>query len=213
MQKMNRLFITGIGTDVGKTIAAAILVEAMGADYWKPIQAGELHHTDTMKVKELVTNPISVFHPEAYRLAKPMSPHAAAAEEGITINLESINPPPANNTLIIEGAGGLMVPLNDDVLIIDLIQKLQAQAVLVSRNYLGSINHTLLSAEALLSRNIPVAGIIFNGKPTPSSEEYILKRTGLKRLFNIKEEKQITPQIILQYSEVIKQRWINTDFP
>ena len=197
---MKKYFITGIGTDVGKTVASAILVETLQADYWKPIQAGDLHQTDTMTVKNLVSNKQSVFHPETYRLTKPMSPHAAAMHDGIQINLDNIIPPKHTRTLIIEGAGGLMVPLNKDFLIIDLIEKLNAEVILVSQNYLGSINHTLLSVEALQKRNIPVKGIIFNGKPLDTTENFIHEYTRLNFLFRINNEPTIDRQTILKYA-------------
>jgi len=197
---MKRFFVTGIGTDVGKTIASAILVDALNADYWKPIQAGDLGDTDTMKVRALINNTKSVFHPETYRLCEPMSPHAAAITDGVKINMERFILPETSNSIIIEGAGGLMVPLNDDYFVIDLIEKFKAEAILVSCNYLGSINHTLLSVKALVSRNIPIAGIIFNGEPTRLSEEYILKHTGLKFLFRIDKEQIIDKQTILKYA-------------
>ena len=197
---MKTYFITGIGTDIGKTVVSAILVEALKADYWKPIQSGDLHQSDTMKVQGLISNSISHFFPEAYRLTEPMSPHAAAAIDGVTINLESITVPPTSNNLIIEGAGGLMVPLNDDSLVIDLIEKLKVEVILVSRNYLGSINHTLLSIEALQRRNIPIKGIIFNGNPVNTSEEFICEYTGLKSLFHIDNEQTIDKQTILKYA-------------
>jgi dethiobiotin synthetase len=157
------IFITGIGTDVGKTVVAAIVVEKLQADYWKPIQSGDLDNTDTMKVQRLVSNEISVFHPEAYRLTQPYSPHKAAALDGVEVEMKKIKLPKANNQLVVEGAGGLMVPLNNEHLMIDLIEKLNADVILVSRNYLGSINHTLLSLEALLNRGINIRAIIFNG--------------------------------------------------
>ena len=153
-----KLFVTGIGTDVGKTVISAVLTEKLGADYWKPVQAGDLDNSDTIKVKELVSNSQSVFHDESFRLNHPMSPHAAAQREGVEINLDDFKIPETANNLVIEGAGGLMVPLNDRDCLIDLIETLGAEVVLVSRNYLGSINHTLLSIEALKSRGIPVRG-------------------------------------------------------
>jgi dethiobiotin synthetase len=203
---MKRFFVTGIGTDVGKTIASAILVESLHADYWKPIQAGDLDNTDTMKVRSLIGNTRSKFHPETYQLTKQMSPHAAAEADGIKINIDTLTLPITSNSLIIEGAGGLMVPLNDEFLVIDLIQKLKVEVILVSSNYLGSINHTLLTIEALKSRNIPIAGIIFNGKSARTSEEYILNYTGLKKLLSIEEEKKIDKETILKYKAML-----NTD--
>ncbi|MDP1746590.1 MAG: dethiobiotin synthase [Bacteroidota bacterium] len=203
---MKRFFVTGIGTDVGKTIASAILVESLHADYWKPIQAGDLDNTDTMKVRSLISNTRSKFHPETYQLTKQMSPHAAAEADGIKINIDTLALPITSNSLIIEGAGGLMVPLNDEFLVIDLIQKLKVEVIIVSSNYLGSINHTLLTVEALKSRNIPIAGIIFNGRSTKTSEEYILNYTGLKSLLSIEEETKIDKEMILKYKAIL-----NTD--
>jgi dethiobiotin synthetase len=203
---MKSFFVTGIGTDVGKTIASAILVEALRADYWKPIQAGDLNNTDRMKVRTLISNTKSIIHPESYLLSRAMSPHAAAQADKIKIKIKKIILPKTANTLIIEGAGGLMVPLNNESLVIDLIKKFKSEVILVSRNYLGSINHTLLSVEALKSRNIPIAGIIFNGKSTKSSEEYILKHSGLKCLLHIEEEKKIDKKIIFKYGSLMKNK-------
>lgn len=171
--KQKPLFITGIGTGVGKTVSSAILVESLKADYWKPIQSGDLDYSDTDKVKELVSNGKTVFHPEAYRLTQPFSPHKSAALDGIQIELSKIILPETNNQLIIEGAGGLMVPLNDTDLMIDLIQKLDAEVILVSQNYLGSINHTLMSAEILISRKLKLSMIIFCGNKDKDTETII----------------------------------------
>jgi dethiobiotin synthetase len=187
------LFITGIGTGIGKTLVAAIVVEKLKADYWKPIQSGDLHNTDTMLVKSLVSNQQTVFHREAYRLIQPYSPHKSAKLDGISISEHTIISPAADNMLIIEGAGGLMVPLNDHFLIIDLIKQLNAEAILVSQNYLGSINHTLLSAEVLKQRGITIKGIIFNGNADASSEEYILAYTGIPLLGRIPVLPDINP--------------------
>ena len=146
---MNTFFIAGIGTEIGKTITSAILVEYLKADYWKPIQSGDLDYSDTNKVQNLVSNTQTKFHPESYRLTQPYSPHYSAQLDNVTISLDEINIPETTNNLIIEGAGGLMVPLNEEDLLINLIQKLGVEIILVSKNYLGSINHTLLSVEAL----------------------------------------------------------------
>jgi dethiobiotin synthetase len=170
---MRRLFVTGIGTNVGKTVISAILTQKLQADYWKPIQAGDLNNTDSMKVSQWVDNTISTIHPEAYRLTQPMSPHAAAERDGININLNDIISAETTRNLIIEGAGGLMVPLNKNDLVVDMVSRFQAEAVLVSRHYLGSINHTILSIEALRSRNIPITGIIFNGDDNRGTESII----------------------------------------
>ncbi len=158
------IFITGIGTGIGKTVVAAIITEALRADYWKPVQAGFSDGTDTLWVKERVSNPSTRFHPELYKLKAAASPHIAAREEGLIIQLDKIIAaiPQYTNYLVVEGAGGLMVPLNDQEFVADLILAMGAKVILVSRNYLGSINHSLLTAETCRTRGIPVAGWIFN---------------------------------------------------
>ncbi|PCJ81566.1 MAG: dethiobiotin synthase [Flavobacteriales bacterium] len=197
---MRNIFVTGIGTDVGKTVVSAILVEALQADYWKPVQCGSLDYTDTLVVRDLVGNSKSVFHPEAYLLTEPMSPHAAAIIDGVQIKVSAIHQPITNNQyLIIEPAGGLMVPLNDTELVIDLIQHFEAEVVLVSQNYLGSINHTILSVEALKARGLSVLGIIFNGEHNESSENFILQYSGFRFLGRVDQEKEITPLMIQKY--------------
>ncbi|GAA4299965.1 dethiobiotin synthase [Nibribacter koreensis] len=200
-----RYFVTGIGTDVGKTIVSAILTQALQADYWKPVQAGSLEATDTMRVQSLVSNPTSVFHPEAYRLQLPASPHLAAAQEGLEISMESIQLPQTQNHLIVEGAGGVMVPLNNNELVLDLIVKLNLEVILVSRNYLGSINHTLTSVEVLKSKNIPIAGIIFNGTPNPGTQEFIKGYTQLKMLPAVLEEEEFTPEVVEKYAQLFRK--------
>lgn len=192
-------FITGIGTNIGKTIVSAILTEALEADYWKPIQAGELENSDTIKVKKLITNKKSKFHKENYCLLQPMSPHASAKLDNIEIDLAKILLPATNNNLIIEGAGGLMVPLNEKELIIDLIKKLNVEVILVIKNYLGSINHTLLSLESLKVRKLNVKGIIFNGDTNKESEQFILNYSGLTCLGRINTHEKINKKVILSY--------------
>jgi dethiobiotin synthetase len=192
---MRPLFISGIGTEIGKTIASAVLVESLQADYWKPIQSGELDNSDSMLVERLISNKKTIIHPEAYRLTQPFSPHKSAAIDGIHIELNKIVLPKTENQLIIEGAGGLMVPLNDQDLIIDLIKKMDAEVILVSKNYLGSINHTLLSVELLKNRSIPIRKLIFCGESNPSSEDVIYSQTGLDSLripfFNVLDKVRI----------------------
>ncbi|WP_394846767.1 dethiobiotin synthase [Pendulispora brunnea] len=165
---MKRIFMTGIGTGVGKTLAAACVTEALKAHYWKPVQAGLDDGTDTRTVKSLLSNTNSVCHEEAYRLREPASPHLAARMEGLTIDPAKIVQQadaiqPQDDYLIVEGAGGLLVPLNDDVFTIDLIRSLRAQVIVVAQNYLGSISHSLLTARVLQQTDIPVLGWIFSG--------------------------------------------------
>ncbi|UFH55219.1 dethiobiotin synthase [Spirosoma sp. KNUC1025] len=195
-----QLIVAGIGTEIGKTVASAVLVEALKADYWKPIQSGALTDSDTNTVRQLISNSVSRFHPEAYRLTQPLSPHAAAEIDGVTIDAQSITTPTTDNLLITELAGGLMVPLNSQYLNVDLVQQLGAPVVLVSRNYLGSINHTLLSAEACQRRNIPILGILFNGPTVPATETFILAYTGLPCIGRIGQEAEITKDVICYYA-------------
>ncbi|MFT5920680.1 MAG: dethiobiotin synthetase [Granulosicoccus sp.] len=169
-----RIFVTGIDTEVGKTVVSAILVEALQADYWKPVQAGDLDNTDSHKVKDYVTNSVSEIHPEGFRLNTPASPHVAARLDGVEVSLDKLNPPQVDNTLIIEGAGGLMVPLNDEgEMMVDLLLKTATKVVLVSRNYLGSINHTLSAFEVLKSKGVSVDLLVFSGKQNVETEAII----------------------------------------
>ncbi|CAN5196253.1 dethiobiotin synthase [soil metagenome] len=197
-------FVTGIGTDVGKTIVAAILTEALGADYWKPVQAGDLENSDSLKVKHLISNDKTVFHPSGFSLSQPMSPHAAACIDGKDIKVEKLKRPATDNNLIIEGAGGLLVPLNNTETILDLINPAD-KIILVSRHYLGSINHTLLSLEVLRSRGLECFGIIFNGDENKSSEEIILKMAGTRVLGRIGNEPYFDKNVIKEYAEEFKK--------
>ena len=160
---MTPIFITGTGTDVGKTFIAAIVTEALQADYWKPVQAGFAEGTDSLWIQKMLTNKKSLIHPELYCLKMPASPHIAAPAENtkITINEIIAHLPKTKNQLIIEGAGGLMVPLNQEELMLNLIKKLKAKVIIVSKNELGSINHSLLTAAVLKKEKINVAGWIF----------------------------------------------------
>ncbi len=202
---MRRIFVSGIGTGVGKTIAAAALVENMKADYWKPVQAGDTEGTDKQIVSSLISNNKSVMHPETYLLKTPASPHHAAFLEGIDIKSADFVVPQTSNNLVIEGAGGLMVPLNNSgYLFIDLIEQMQAEVVLVSQNYLGSINHTLLSVEAVEKRNLKVAGIIFNGTPNTATEKFITHHTGWPIIGKITHEKHIDKKTIKKYAQLFR---------
>jgi dethiobiotin synthetase len=160
---MKPIFITGIGTGIGKTLVAAIVAEALGACYWKPVQAGFDEGTDAQWVAERIGAHRVL--PEVYRLRLPASPHIAAREEGVRINLDLLaGRLPAERPLVVEGAGGLMAPLNETEFVADLALRLDATVILVSRNYLGSINHSLLTAEACRARGLKVAGWIFNDR-------------------------------------------------
>jgi dethiobiotin synthetase len=188
----NCFFVTGIGTDVGKTVTSAILCKALHADYWKPVQAGGLDKTDSDFVKSFGVQ----VHTEAYKLNTPASPHHAAALEGKIIDLEKIVLPETNNHLLIEGAGGVMVPLNEQELILDLIVHLNVPVIVISKNYLGSINHTILTCEMLNAAGVEILGIIFNGASTPSSEEWILNFTDLNLLGNIPLTEEVSKAFV-----------------
>ncbi|MDC6351062.1 dethiobiotin synthase [Zeaxanthinibacter sp. PT1] len=196
---MKRIFVTGISTEVGKTVAAAIITEALKADYWKPIQAGDLDSSDSHRIRSLVSNPKTVIHPNAYALKSPMSPHAAAAKDGLYINLADIYEPETDNTLVIEGAGGILVPINDEDTILDLI-KPHYNVVVVSRHYLGSINHSLLTLYQLQQRGFRPA-IMFSGAEHPSTEEIILKKSGATYLGRIDEESGFDKDKISFYAD------------
>ena len=196
------LFITGIGTDVGKTIASAVIVEHYQADYWKPIQSGDLHNSDTMKVQAMVSNSVSKFHAETYRLNQPFSPHKSAQLDGVIIELENFVLPQTNNQLIIEGAGGLMVPLNDQQYVVDLISKLNVEVVLVVKHYLGSINHTVLSLELLKQRNVKLHSIIYNGPADTYSEAIINKYCD--RIIRIPHLESLSKESIKQQAQSLQ---------
>jgi dethiobiotin synthetase len=182
---MKPIFITGIGTDVGKTVVAAIVTEALGAVYWKPVQAGFDQGTDTGWVAERLSHPLARTLPEMYKLKLPASPHIAAREEGIIVNLDKIaEAMPPDRPLVIEGAGGLMVPLNEQEFVIDLVKKLDARVILVSRNYLGSINHSLLTAAVCKAHGLDLAGWIFNGE-TSGYENEIEEWSGVRHIVSI----------------------------
>nr|WP_321227400.1 dethiobiotin synthase [uncultured Psychroserpens sp.] len=199
---MNTYFITGISTEVGKTVASAIITEALEADYWKPIQAGELDNCDTKKVQRLISNTNSKFHENSYALNTPMSPHAAADIDHITIELKNIKPPKTKNHLVIEGAGGLLVPINTKNTILDLI-KPNYKVIVVSRHYLGSINHTLLTLNLLKEKGFDIA-LIFSGNEHKTTEDIITKMTNVKVIGRIEEEPYFDKNVVLEYAEKFK---------
>ena len=200
MQK--KYFITGISTEVGKTIVSAIFVEALQADYWKPIQSGDLQYSDTDKVKELISNNKSEFHSNSYALETPMSPHASAEIDGVEICLKEILEPETNNHLVVEGAGGLLVPLNNQDTILDLIRP-KYKVVVVSRHYLGSINHTLLTVNLLKEKGFDIA-IVFSGDQHPTTESIISKMTEVPVLGSIDDEPYFDKNVVREYAQKFK---------
>ncbi|MDG2433020.1 dethiobiotin synthase [Flavobacterium sp.] len=203
-----KIFVTGIGTDVGKTIASSIITESLQADYWKPIQAGDLDNSDSHKIERYISNDKTVIHPNSYKLNTPASPHLAAEIDGITIDIARIIVPETDNHLVIEGAGGLFVPLNNQDTIIDLIQP-DYKVVVVSRHYLGSINHTLLTIEALQHRNIKIAGIIFSGKQNLATESIILSKTGINCIGRIEQEPYFDQNVIKDYADQFREKLLS----
>jgi len=202
--KMRKIFITGIGTDVGKTIVSAIIVEALNADYWKPIQAGELEYSDSHKIKELISNTRTKVFENSYALKTPMSPHAAADIDGLTIKLDQIVEPNSSNHLVIEGAGGLLVPINNKQTVLDII-KPDYKVIVVSRHYLGSINHTLLTVNLLLEKGFDVS-LIFSGNQHKTTEDIIKKMTNLNVIGRIDEEEKFDKTIVKKYAELFKEK-------
>ncbi|MBC5835594.1 dethiobiotin synthase [Flavobacterium sp. F372] len=205
-----KLFITGIGTDVGKTIASSIIVEALEADYWKPIQAGDLDNSDTNKVEKYVSNSTTKFHKNAYALQTPASPNLAAEIDGITIELKKIIEPTTKNHLVVEGAGGIYVPLNNSDCVIDLIQP-DYKVIVVSRHYLGSINHTLMTIEILKSRNLDVAGIIFSGDENKATEIIILEKTNVPMIGRIDNEPYFDQNVIKYYADLFRENLLKIE--
>ena len=201
---MKKYFITGISTEVGKTVASAIITEALAADYWKPVQSGDLEYSDTHKVKELISNSTSVFHPNSYALQTPMSPHASAEIDGITIEIDKIVEPTTENNLVIEGAGGLLVPLNDSDTILDVI-KPEYKVIVVSRHYLGSINHTLLTLNLLKEKGFEVS-LIFSGDEHPTTESIIKKMSGVEVIGRIEEEPYFDKNVIKEYADKFRDK-------
>jgi dethiobiotin synthetase len=199
---MQKIFVTGISTEVGKTIASAIITEALQADYWKPIQAGDLDNTDSHKVASLISNTKTVIHPSTYELKTAMSPHAAAEIDGVRIDRFHIKEPETENHLVIEGAGGILVPLNEEDTIFDIIMP-SYKVVVVSRHYLGSINHTLLTIGWLQQKGYDVS-VLFSGDVNPFTEDIILHKTGVSLIGRINEEEKFDKSVISGYAEKFK---------
>ena len=209
------IFITGIGTNIGKTVVSAIVAEALEADYWKPVQAGYANGTDSEWMKTILSNTESKVHPEIYKLKLPASPHIAAGNENVEISLEQIysaycqlssdNHRNGNSLLVIEGAGGLLVPLNEKEFVTDLIKKLNARVILVSRNYLGSINHSLMTAQICQQKNIPVLGWIFNDEYM-HYEEDIVRWSGYPKLGIISKLEKPDKKAIRLEADKIKHK-------
>ena len=201
--KVKGLFISAIGTDSGKTVVSSIVCKAMEATYWKPIQSGLPRDTETVTTLAQLS-PDRIL-PERYLLNTPVSPHQSADMDGIKINLNEITLPQTHSFLVVEGAGGLMVPINHEPLFVsDLIAALNLPLVLVSNLYLGSINHTLLSLHYLKSRNIKLLGLVFNGADNIWSRKTIEAYAQVPVIGHIPHSENLNPEWITQMAEVIK---------
>lgn len=192
---MRGFFVTGTDTDVGKTVAAAWLVAKLGACYWKPVQAGNHPETDSAIVRRL--SGVDHILPEAYVLPEPIAPHEAARRAGTAIDLARLVPPACDRPLVVEGAGGLLVPLDDKAYVIDLAAELHLPIVLVARSTLGTINHTLLSLEAIRRRGLPLAGVVVNGPETPHNRAAIERYGKAEIIAEIPWLDQLTPAALM----------------
>ena len=170
---MSGFFVTGTDTEVGKTLVSAWLLTQLDGSYWKPIQAGTVPTTDSATVQSLAELPVSRVLPEAYLLPEPMAPHESARRANIAMDMEKLKLPPHDGLVVVEGAGGLMVPIVDGAYMIDLADALDLPIILVARSTLGTINHTLLSVEAIRRRGLPLAGVVISGPETPHNRAAI----------------------------------------
>ncbi len=203
------IVIAGIHTGIGKTVCSAVICQALGYDYWKPVQAGDLEASDSVFINNNVTHPGCYIHPERYRLSIPASPHYAAAADGLTIMPEDFELPRSSQPIVVETAGGIMSPLSPSFLNIDLVAQLQLPAVVVSNNYLGSINHTLLTVNALQQRNIPLAGLVFSGIEVPSTRDFIVEHCRLPVLFSIPQLEKMNATSIASFAATININFSN----
>lgn len=201
---MRAIAIAGIHTGIGKTIVSAVIAEALAADYWKPVQAGELENSDTLIVSKLISNGLSRVHTEAARLTQPLSPHAAANIDNISIDYKNFTFPETDNILIIETAGGIHSPMNDEATMVDFISHYNLPVILVSNNYLGSINHTLMSVEVMKARGINLLGIIINGDRNNDSETFIEQYSKLPIITHIPQLEELTHENITQQALIIQ---------
>ena len=195
-----KFFVTGTDTGIGKTMVSSILTVGLNADYWKPVQSGlDENMTDTQRVQKWTGLDDSHFHRETYLLSEPLSPHASAAIDGVTIEMEAFRlPDPKHGHLIVEGAGGLMVPLNDQDMMLGLIKYLKTPVILVARSTLGTINHTLLSLEQLRRYDIPVMGVILNGPENKGNTDAIEKYGKIEVFGTVRQFNAINAHVLMK---------------
>jgi dethiobiotin synthetase len=202
--EQKKYLVTGIGTDVGKTVVSAIIAQALEADYWKPIQSGELDNSDSHKINRLTNDLVQVL-PERYRLNEPLSPHASAAIDGVHLHLSELTLPQTDRNLLVEGAGGLMVPINDTDLLIDAFKQWNLPVIIVSRHYVGSINHTLLTIEALQNRGIAIKGLVFVGDENKATESFILNYTKVPFLMRVPIAVEVTADFVQEQANLLRE--------
>ena len=197
---MSAIVITGTDTGVGKTLFAAALTGALGAHYWKPVQSGpdDEGGSDSERVARLAGIPAAQVLPEVYRLSEPLSPHRAAELDGVAIDPARLVLPEVAGALVIEGAGGVLVPLTREVLYADVFARWGAPVVIVARTGLGTINHTLLSLEALRARGVPVLGVAFSGEANDDNEATICAMGRVKRLGRLPRLAEVSPQTLAE---------------
>ncbi|AQR61234.1 dethiobiotin synthase [Brevundimonas sp. LM2] len=193
---MSRFVVTGTNTDIGKTVLAAALTQALDGCYWKPVQAGLEDGTDAQRVAALTGLPDDRILPEAWRLRTPASPHHAADLEGVRIDADALILPACDRPLVIEGAGGALVPLNDEVLFADVFARWGLPVVVCASTALGTINHSLMTLEVLRGRGAPVLGVAFIGAANDSSEEAIVRFGRVKRLGRLPWLESLTPETL-----------------
>lgn len=208
--KGETIFVTGIGTGIGKTLVSAVIAEALQADYWKPIQSGLEGPTDTETVRSLLSNTKTRCWEEAFSLQTPASPHLSARIDNVHISLDELvacfqRQRDPERTVVVEGAGGLLVPVNEKDFFTDLIPLLEAKVIVVSNQYLGNINHSLLTAEALIRRKLPLLGWIFNGT-YHVNEEDIVRWSGLEKIARIEQEEAVDARVVKQYAARVAPR-------
>ena len=216
-------FITGIGTNVGKTIVSAILTEALKADYWKPIQSGTIEGRDSETIRSLIRNDLSIIYPEVYLLKEPLSPHFAAKIDSVNIELEKIRLPErynssinassnkTQNNLIIEGAGGILVPINKYKYVIDIAKKFDCEIILVVSNYLGCINHSLLSINYLLGNHFKIKAVVFNGEFAPEVKQAIAEYSSHITVIEIPTLKEVSMEFVTETSRTIKDKYFKLE--
>ena len=198
MTLQNSLFVTGTNTDIGKTVVSAVLVAGLRANYWKPIQSGLIDGTDTGWIQKHTDIPQSHIHKETYALQQPLSPHAAAVIDNVEISLDAFSLPviPEEDFLIIEGAGGVLVPINENYFMVDLIEKLGSPVLIVADSELGTINHSLLTIHQLRDRNIEIAGVVMNGPQNQGNKEAIESYGNVEVIAEIEPMEELSPDAL-----------------